>query len=32
MSYFEVPPDVLEDPKELIKWAKRSLAIQTRKK
>jgi DNA transformation protein len=32
MSYFEVPPDVLEDPNELIKWAKRSLAVQTRKK
>jgi len=32
MSYFEIPPDVLEDPTELIKWAKRSLAIQTRKK
>jgi DNA transformation protein len=32
MSYFEVPPDVLEDPTELVKWAKRSLAIQKRKK
>lgn len=32
MPYFEIPPDVLEDPNELIKWAKRSLAIQTKKK
>ena len=28
MSYFEVPPDVFEDPEELIKWAKESLAVQ----
>ena len=32
MSYFEVPPDVLEEPDELVKWAKRSLAIQSKKK
>ncbi|MFH1312752.1 MAG: TfoX/Sxy family protein [Candidatus Eisenbacteria bacterium] len=28
MSYFEIPWEVLEDPQELIKWAKRSLAIK----
>ena len=28
MSYFEIPPDVLESPDELIQWAQRSLAIQ----
>lgn len=27
MSYFEIPADVLEDPDQLIDWAKRSLAI-----
>jgi DNA transformation protein len=32
MSYFEVPPDVLDDPEKLVKWAERSLAIQRRKK
>jgi len=32
MSYFEVPPDVLDDPEELVKWAERSLAIQRGKK
>ncbi|MDB4285578.1 TfoX/Sxy family protein [bacterium] len=32
MSYFEVPPDVLDDPEELVKWAEQSLAIQKRKK
>jgi len=31
MSYFEIPPDVLESPDELIQWAKRSLAIQKKK-
>lgn len=28
MSYFEVPPDVFEDPEELMTWAEESLAIQ----
>ncbi|MBT3193612.1 MAG: hypothetical protein HN341_13770 [Verrucomicrobia bacterium] len=28
MSYYEVPPDVLEAPEALIEWAKCSLAIQ----
>ena len=32
MSYYDVPPDILEDPEALIAWSKRSLAIQTRKK
>jgi DNA transformation protein len=32
MSYFEIPPDVLEEPKELVTWAKRSLEIQKKKK
>lgn len=32
MSYFEIPLDVLEEPAELVKWAKRSLVIQKRKK
>jgi len=31
LSYFEVPPDVLENPPELVEWAERSLAIQKRK-
>ena len=32
MSYYEVPPDVLETPPELGEWAQRSLAIQRRRK
>ena len=32
MSYFEVPPDILDDPEELAKWAEKSLVIQKRKK
>ena len=32
MSYFEVPPEVLERPEELIEWARRSLAIQKERK
>jgi DNA transformation protein len=28
MSYYEIPPEVLENPDELAKWAQRSLAIQ----
>jgi len=31
MSYYEVPPDVLDDAEELAKWAEKSLAIQKRK-
>lgn len=32
MSYYEIPPDVLEDPSRLIEWAQQSLAIQKKKK
>ncbi|MBN2028652.1 DUF3788 family protein [bacterium] len=32
MSYYEVPSEVLEEPEELVKWAKRSLTIQKKKK
>jgi DNA transformation protein len=28
LSYFEIPPDVLENPGELIEWADESLSIQ----
>lgn len=28
MPYFEIPPDILEDPELLTQWATRSLAIQ----
>ena len=32
MSYYEIPVDVLENPDELIEWAKKSLTIARRKK
>ncbi len=32
MSYFEIPPDVLENADELIKWAEESLSIQKKRK
>jgi len=32
MSYYNIPPDVLETPDELVEWAKQSLAIQKKKK
>ena len=32
MSYFEVPPDVLEDPDKMVQWAAQSLAIQKKSK
>lgn len=32
MSYFEVPPDVFEDPEELVAWAEESLSIQKKSK
>ena len=32
MSYYEIPPEVLENRDELPKWAQRSLAIQGKKK
>jgi DNA transformation protein len=31
MSYYEVPSEVLEDTREFIKWAQRSLEIQRKK-
>jgi len=32
MSYYDVPPDVLECPDDFVEWSRRSLAIQQRKK
>ena len=32
MSYYEIPPDVLESPDALLEWAERSLAIQAARK
>jgi DNA transformation protein len=32
MSYFEIPPDILESRDALIEWAEESLAIQKNKK
>jgi DNA transformation protein len=32
MSYYEIPPNVLEDRAEFPKWAQRSLEIQTKKR
>jgi DNA transformation protein len=32
MSYFEIPPDILEDPEALIRWAEESLSIQKKRK
>jgi len=31
-SYFEIPPDILEDPEELTEWADESLSIQKKRK
>jgi len=31
LSYFELPPDVLEDPNEFSEWAEESLRIQKKK-
>ncbi len=30
MSYHEVPPDVLEQPLELVEWARKAIAIAAR--
>lgn len=30
MSYYEVPPDILETPAQITDWAKKSLEIQKR--
>lgn len=32
MPYYEIPPDILENPEELVSWAKESRAIQKNKK
>jgi DNA transformation protein len=32
MSYFEIPSDILEDSQQLIEWAKRSLAVQKKRR
>jgi DNA transformation protein len=32
MSYYEVPPDVLEDPHQILDWAGKSLEIQKERK
>jgi len=32
LSYFEIPPDILENPDDLIKWADESLSIQKKEK
>ena len=32
MSFYEIPPDILENPEELIEWATESLAIQKKSK
>ena len=31
-SYYEIPPDILEDTEDLIEWARESLSIQKNKK
>lgn len=32
MQYHEVPPDILEDPAELVAWARRAIALAARSK
>lgn len=32
LSYYDVPPEILEDPSELIEWAKECIHIQRKKK
>ncbi len=32
MSYFEIPPDILDNSEELMEWAKESLSIQKKSK
>jgi len=32
MSYFEIPPEILENSEELIEWAEESLSIQKKLK
>jgi len=31
-SYYELPPDILEEPEEFVEWAEESLAIQKKRK
>jgi DNA transformation protein len=31
LSYFEIPPEIFEDPEALIEWAEASLVIQKKK-
>ena len=31
MPYYEIPPDVLEQPEKLARWAARSLALQSKR-
>jgi len=32
LSYFEIPPEILEDAEELIEWVEESLSIQKKRK
>jgi DNA transformation protein len=32
MPYYEIPPDILEEPEALVEWAERSLSIPGKKK
>ena len=32
MSYYEVPPDVLEDPDKMVQWSEQSLEVQKKSK
>lgn len=32
MPYYEIPPDILESPEEMVEWAERSMAIPGKKK
>ena len=32
MSYYEVPPEILEQPLELVLWARRALILAAQKK
>jgi len=32
MPYYEIPPEILENPDDLAMWARRSLSIQKRRK
>ena len=32
MSYYEVPPEILEQPLELVQWARRAITLAAQKK